>query len=375
MKKFILCLGAISIALFLGSWGFTGHKTIAQIAENHLTPQAKSAVQALLGNESRADAATWADEVRNETEYKNTAPWHFINVPSGLSYEDFSAQVANSDKANVYTALSNEEKVLGDASASLDQRRIALKFVAHFVGDIHQPMHVSHAEDKGGNTIQVNFLGRGTNLHSLWDTGLLEHDEKGYTAIAAKYDHPTAAQIKKWQRDEPMIWAWESYQISSKLYDEIDAMSSRSLGEDYYQQHIGIVRQRVEQAGIRLAGVLNAILAKASVTGKVITHIGTPEHQPAGPAKVISINDAANHYNEYVSITAQVYGTKDFGSMVLVNLGAAYPNSPLTLVLRGDAKSLGQTIDGKMITVTGTITQYKNKPEIVVADPAAIHLQ
>src|ERR1700744_1636920 len=172
-----------------------------------------------------------------------------------------------------------------------------------------------------------------------------------------------------------MIWAWESYQSSSKLYDEINSMSSRSVGEDYYQQHIGIIRQRVEQAGIRLAGVLNVIFAKAPVTGKVITHIGTLAQQPVTAGKTINANDAANHYNENVTVTAQVFGTKDFGSMILVNLGAAYPNSPLTIVLRGDAKSLGKDLDGKTITVNGMVMQYKDKPEIVVTDPAAIHLQ
>ena len=355
------------------SWGFTGHQTIGQIAENHLAPQAKASVKALLGNESLSDAATWADEVRNDPQYRHTASWHFINVPLGLTYEQFSTQVSSSEKENVYNALLKEEKILGDVSAPADQRVIALKFVAHFAGDIHQPMHVSRAEDKGGNTIQVNFLGKGTNLHSLWDTGLLEHDQKDYKELAAKYDHPTAAQLKKWQSDQPMIWAWESYQISSKLYQEIDALPSRAIGEEYYQQHIGIVRQRIEQAGIRLAGVLNGIFSKSPVSGKVIHPGGAPAMVPS--LTTIDVSAATSHYNENVSVTAKVYGTKDFGSMVLVNLGAAYPNNPLTIVLRGEAKAIGQGLDGKTITVQGTVVQYKDKPEIVVSDPAMLQVQ
>jgi S1/P1 Nuclease len=167
MKKYVSGAGIIVCALFLISWGFTGHKTIGQIAFNHLTPQARSAVQELLADQSLADAATWADQVRNDPEYSNTASWHFINVPLGLSFEQFQQQVANTDKMNVYTALLKEEKLLTDPASTHEQKVAALKFVAHLVGDIHQPMHVSRAEDKGGNTIQVNYDGQGTNLHAL----------------------------------------------------------------------------------------------------------------------------------------------------------------------------------------------------------------
>src|SRR6202000_3333378 len=92
------------------------------------------------------------------------------------------------------------------------------------------------------------------------------------------------------------------------------------------------------------------------------------------PAKTIDVKDAASHLNENVTVTAKVYGTKDFGSMVLVNLGAAYPDTPLTVVLRGDAKSLGSSLEGKTITVTGKVVKYKGKPEIVVEDKGQVKL-
>lgn len=308
--------------------------------------------------------------------YKQTAPWHFINAPLGLSFEDFKAKVSGGDQANVYTAILAQEKILTDPASSHEQKVVALKFIVHFVGDIHQPMHVSKAEDKGGNTIQVNFLGRGTNLHGLWDTGLLEHDEKDYSTLAAKYDHPTEGQVRKWQSGPVIVWDWESYQISTQLYKEIDGISSRSLDESYYDSHIGIVRQRIEQAGIRLAGLLNKLFAEAPVSGKAVKSVGVGTLTAvSGGAKVIEVANAASHYNENVTVTAKVYGTKDFGSMVLVNLGAAYPNSPLTVVLRAGAKSLGTDLDGKTVTVTGQVMQYKDKPEIVVTAASQLSVQ
>jgi hypothetical protein len=354
MKR-ILWIITIPVVLLLASWGRTGHSTIGRIAEAHLTPQAKQSVNALLGGQSLADVASWADDNRD----RSTASWHFINVEPGLSYEDFKQQVAA--KQDVYTALQQQEVLLADAKASPSARATALKYIVHFVGDMHQPMHVSRAEDKGGNTIQVRYEGRGTNLHSLWDTKMLEHAGLSDVQLAQQFDKATPGEIRKWQSDPQMIWAWESYQISSQLYREMGEVQDRTVDDGYYQSHIGIVAQRVEKAGIRLAGLLNKLLANTTVTPVQTT-------TPSGIAKTIEVTDAVNHYDEQITVTAQVFGTKDFGSMVLVNLGAAYPDSPLTVVLRGDAKSLGGGLEGKTVTVTGKVVRYRDKPEIVVTD-------
>jgi hypothetical protein len=123
-------------------------------------------------------------------------------------------------------------------------------------------MHVSRAEDRGGNTIQLQYDHDDTNLHALWDTKLLEHGGLNYQQQAEKYDHATEPQIKKWQGDPPILWAWESYQISTQLYAEI-AADGWNINPAYYEAHIPVIENRVEKAGIRLAGVLNALFEKA----------------------------------------------------------------------------------------------------------------
>jgi len=374
MKKLIACSATIIIALFLISWGFTGHKTIGQIAANHLTTQAKMAIQELLGDQSLADAATWADEVRNDPEYQSTAPWHFINVPLGLSFEQFQQQVTNSDKMNVYTALVKEEVVLTSPASTHEQKVAALKFVAHFVGDIHQPMHVSRAEDKGGNTIQLQYDNDGSNLHALWDTKLLEHGGLNYQQLAEKYDHPTKEQIKKWQGDPPILWAWESYQVSTQLYAEVAAMKGRNIDNAYYETHIPIIENRIEKAGIRLAGVLNTLFATAK-PGEYAGS-GAPKvaysQEKMDPITTINIEDAQKHIGETVKICSKVYGHKDLGSMVLVNMGAKYPDQLLTLVMRNDTKSMADSLDYKMLCVTGKLVDYNGKPEIIVTEKEQI---
>jgi hypothetical protein len=242
------------------SWGVTGHHAVGKIAANHLTPGAKAAVQELLGNESLAGVSTWADELRMKPEFKYTTPWHYINLPLGLSYSQFKEKVENMTQDNVYSAMLKQEKILADQNLSKKKRAEALKFIVHFVGDLHQPMHISRAEDEGGNTIQLNYEGKGTNLHSLWDSRLIEHQGLTYEQVAEKYDHVSARESKKWQKAPLIVWMWESYQISSTLYAEVDQMKDRKLEADYGEKHYPIIEKRLQQAGLRLAGLLNGIL-------------------------------------------------------------------------------------------------------------------
>jgi hypothetical protein len=360
MKRFLCSIAAVSIAIGLISWGRTGHHVIGRIAANHLTDKAKAGVAALLGNETIADVAGWADDNRDRT----TAPWHFINVGPGLSFDDFKDQVSN--KVDVYTALVKEEGILADEKASREDRLTALKYIVHFVGDIHQPMHVSRAEDKGGNTIQVQYDGQGTNLHSLWDTKMLEHPGLSEAQLAQNLDKAMPEQIKKWQSDLPIVWAWESYQISTRLYGEI-ANKGRDIDEAYAKAHMSIVENRIEEAGIRLAGVLNGIFTKTTIAA-------APNQKAQAMEAVMTVgeHDLVGHTGEKVKVCSKVYDHKDFGSMVLVNMGGGYPNSLFTIVLRSGARSLAESLDGKLICVTGTVIDYKGKPEIMVTDAAQI---
>ena len=260
IKRIFTTIIAAGCTLVLVSWGVTGHRTIGKIAEKHLTPQAQAAVGALLGSESLADVSTYADQVRSREPYKYTAPWHYINMPSGLNAEGFTKEVVQQQKDNVYRALLQCKNDLTDTTKSREQKIFALKFIVHLVGDLHQPMHVSRSEDQGGNKIRVTFLGKPGNLHGLWDSGLPEHEGLSYEQLASKVDQASRRQIRRWQQDDPLTWLYESYQISEQLY--ADAAKSPDFDEAYYQAHIPVFEQRMEMAGIRLAGMLNAIYSK-----------------------------------------------------------------------------------------------------------------
>ena len=363
MKKvFIFCLTGISIALI--SWGFKGHRAVATIAQKHLTSNTAYVVSAYLKGESMAEVATWADENKNNI----TAPWHFLNLPLGLTREQFVKAVSESDN-NVYSAILKTEAGLKDKNLTPDQKNEALKYLIHLVGDAHQPMHVSRKEDKGGNTIQVRFDNNGTNLHSLWDSKLIDHEGLSGADIAKTYDTATAAQIRQWQSDSPMEWIWESYQISSELYAQVKP--GQNIDEAYYQKYIPVIRKRIDQAGIRLAGELNKLFNNEQVKeSSAQSAASQPVTTQSGLA--VKLEDVKNYVGKTISTQGKVYSSKNIGSMILVNLGAAYPNQLLTIALKGKAKDTGSQLDNKTVTVEGEVVDYKGKPEIVVTDPSKI---
>lgn len=194
MKKLsVICLLGLSITLI--SWGFKGHRAIATIAQKHLSSNTAYLVSAYLKGEGMADVATWADENKNP----KTAAWHYVNLPLGLTREAFVKAISESDN-NVYTAILKTEAQLKDKNLSSEQKYEALKYLIHLVGDAHQPLHVSRKEDKGGNTIQVRFDNKGTNLHSLWDSKLIDHEGLSESDIAKNYDVATGTEIKQCNR-------------------------------------------------------------------------------------------------------------------------------------------------------------------------------
>jgi len=368
MKKLLSLATILLISIALISWGYVGHKTIATIAENHLTPEAKAGIKELLGDQSIADIASWADEVRDKPEYKSTFQLHFINAPLGLSYEQFSDSIKAQGEHNVYSAILKYEGVIKSSVTTKEEKAEALKFIVHFVGDAHQPMHVSRKEDKGGNTIQVQFNGKGTNLHSLWDSGLINKQGLPFDQMAKEYDNATPNEIKRWQSDPMIKWMWESYQLSTNLYAEIE--KNNVLDDDYYKQHIPIVQQRIEMAGIRLAGLLNEIFTAKEVES--IKHLVPPPVVLSGSDNSftpVKIDDVQKHIGEQVNVSTTIASYKEFNNLLLINLAKPYPNSLLTLVFRGDAIAIGDKLKnetGMKIIVLGKLINYNGKAEIAV---------
>jgi hypothetical protein len=262
MLKKMIALLALSCAPFsLLAWGVTGHRAVARIAENHLSSSARRQVARLLGTETMPLVSTWPDENRSDPAYAGTGPWHYINMASGLDFAAFTTQLSGPAPAvptNAYQALLQMRQTLKDPKKTDAEKLVALKFLIHLVGDVHQPLHAGHLEDKGGNDIKVTWRGKDeTNLHSIWDTALVEYPGFTFTEMAAAYDHATPAQIKQWQKDEVSTWLFESYQLCTPVYAA--AAASPKFDWHFYPTFGPVVEQQILKAGIRLAGVLNEL--------------------------------------------------------------------------------------------------------------------
>lgn len=220
-----------------------------------LTPAARSAVEKLLAIEPGATLATistWADEARSPV----TSKWHYVNFPreSGCVYE---AQRDCPGGACIVGAIERQTAIL--ASRAPDAARLrALKYVVHFVGDVHQPLHAGLATDKGGNKFQVQFLGRGSNLHSVWDSRMLHAWPGGIDALQVEV-RMAADKTKALSFSQPKQWAEESCRVvnAPAFYPR-----RHRLGDAYVQQMAPVVVERLAEASRRLAAVLNAALGR-----------------------------------------------------------------------------------------------------------------
>jgi len=284
------CGAAMPIRDELPGWGRDGHDITAAIAQQLLTDSASQECATLLpsNNGQLIQIANWADEVKSKPAYKWSAPLHFINTPDwNCTYIRSRDCILNGVKNFcVDGAIQNYTKRVVDSSIGLAQQAEALKFLVHFVGDIHQPLHVAFTSDKGGNTITGTFEGASTNLHSVWDTAIIVKrmtDDFGGSQTAfmdyiySQITGPWSGQAEQWVKcaDSNPIgacsdeWAVESIEDACAYsYVEADGKTHIESGFDledpYYARNMPIIEMQLAKAGVRMAHVVNSLFTSAA---------------------------------------------------------------------------------------------------------------
>jgi S1/P1 Nuclease len=248
------------------AWGREGHRIVADIAERYLAPDATRQVQALLALEnatSLVDIADWAEEIRRER--RETARWHYVNIPVHPPAGTAAAYDAARDCPEGNCLVAATERfiaVLADGSATPAARLEALKFVVHFVGNLHQPLDCADNDDRGGNDVRIYFSNQHMTLHGLWDWGLLAPAvggrERAYAdRLAAAID---AKDVAPWQQSGAADWANESFRLARALiYGEMKP-EARTLAIFQGSEYLPVIDAQLEKAGVRLAGVVNRAL-------------------------------------------------------------------------------------------------------------------
>ena len=244
------------VALFISfnaiSWGLTGHRVIGEIAQKHISGKTKKNLHRIFGHQGLAYNANWMDFIKSESKYDYMKPWHYCTIPNDKTY----AEAGTPPEKDIIWAINNFSGQLKSDTLTLEEERFALRVLIHLVGDIHQPLHVGNGEDRGGNDVKLKYFWQNSNLHRVWDSGMIDGEKLSYTEFAKFIDHNEKGEIERLQNSTPLDWANESKALRASVYD-IEGQDN--LTYRYVYDHKEQVHNRLKQAGVRLAGLLNEI--------------------------------------------------------------------------------------------------------------------
>jgi hypothetical protein len=268
----------------IDAWGAEGHMIIAQIAWDRLTNNAQNIADEFLGSDTLPDIAPLPDDYDHTDQGKWSEPCHFCNLPkdaTNFTMEYCPDYCVVKSIQNYTHILSTEQNSPFECDYDLGVEPCALEFLVHFVGDVHQPLHVSYAYDRGGNDVKVSFYGEDTNLHAVWDDKMIQRWNSDYSSATTELEdmiENEPALVQQYlSRMNPITWADESFAyVLSTVYNftdsdlgliDADGLSEDflpkqdpQLGDAYYNRNLPIVKQRLIAGGVRLAALLDSIM-------------------------------------------------------------------------------------------------------------------
>jgi len=247
MKLFIyIVLGFLSIS----NWGSNGHRVVAEIASFYLTSNASNKINDILKGETIVYSSMYADDIKSDSRFSEYYDWHFINMELDQNYED----IIPSEKGDVYIAINRCIDILESDSVSENEKAFYLKLLIHFIGDLHQPLHIGRYEDRGANRINVKWFGRNSNLHRVWDSDMINGHGMSYSEIALNIPKPNKLEYT-FKRTDLMDWVNEIHEYTNQIYKSVTP--EENLGYEYQYNNFQTARELLLKGGIRLAAVLN----------------------------------------------------------------------------------------------------------------------
>jgi hypothetical protein len=257
IKKLIILLALAFVPYVAGAWGVLGHRIVGQVADYYINAKTRKAIQQILGTESIAMSANWADFIKSDTSYNYLSNWHYVNLSANLSESDVF-NFLDQPGVNIYTKTKEMIAVLKNTKSTAAQKKLALRMIIHLVGDMHQPMHTARKEDLGGNRVVLTWFGEKSNLHRVWDESLVDFQQLSFTEYAKAINHPTKAQFINWQKTSLKECVFESYEICNRIYGT-GVKNDDKLSYKYNFDWISTVNEQLLKGGIRLAKILNDI--------------------------------------------------------------------------------------------------------------------
>jgi S1/P1 Nuclease len=258
LKRLILAFAFIYAPIAASAWGVLGHRIVGEIADSYLSPNARKAVKQILGNETLAMSANWADFIKSDTTYKYLSPWHYVNLPVGLDRKGLDGYLDNFTEPNIYNKANEMIALLKDPKTPAEKKVFAMRILVHLIGDMHQPMHTARKEDLGGNRISVTWFGQKSNLHRVWDEQLIDFQQLSYTEYTKAINFATPEQLATWNKASIKDCIFESYQVCNQIY-ATGIKNDDKLSYNYNFDWIATLNQQLLKGGVRLAKILNEI--------------------------------------------------------------------------------------------------------------------
>ena len=239
----------------LVNWGSTGHRVVAEVASNYLTNNSKDKIEKILDGETIVHASMYADDIKSDKRYSEYYDWHFINMELEENYGD----TVPSKKGDVYIAINRCLDILESDSVSDSDKTFYLKLLIHFVGDLHQPLHIGRYDDRGANRIYVKWFGRNSNLHRVWDSEMINSHNMSYTELAKNLPNwdflVNTKESKAFERSDILDWVNEIHEYTNDIYNDVSI--DDKLGYEYQYKNFDTVRELLLLGGLRLAKILN----------------------------------------------------------------------------------------------------------------------
>ncbi|TVZ51566.1 S1/P1 nuclease [Dokdonia sp. Hel_I_53] len=235
-------------------WGQTGHRTTGAIAEKYLSRKARKAIAKLLDGQSLALTSTYADEIKSDGKYRSYGPWHYVNVPFDTTYDVHP----KSERGDLIAGIDICIDKIKSKTTSREEKAFHLKLLIHFIGDLHQPLHTGLSDDKGGNDFQVQWFNKGTNLHSVWDTKMIDSYGMSYTEISDNMPAFSKKQRRAMSAGTHRDWMKESRILVKDIYQ--NTKSGEKLSYRYMYDYFETLKGQLHKGGVRLASLLNELL-------------------------------------------------------------------------------------------------------------------
>lgn len=248
---FILCSHFLYLPGF--SWGQIGHRVVGQIAEWHLNRKAQKRIESILGSESLAMVSTWMDEIKSDPSYNHLNTWHYLTVEEGKGYDPEIQE----EGGDAFEKTDMIIEALKTGKLSVEQEQEYLKMLVHLVGDLHQPLHVGTGTDRGGNDVKVTYFNENTNLHTVWDSKVIDGKKLSFTELARHLNLRAEKEtLNKYQRVGMEEWLEEAVLLRPLVYN---LPKNKRLFYEYGYKTFPVMEERLLAGGLRLAGILNEI--------------------------------------------------------------------------------------------------------------------